>query len=579
MMLPIGFQNSIPFSSPGIAGTAGSLSASPSFNNTAQPQLARSISASPDQNSLISILPMLLQIMTSMLSLFQFMSGSSGGSGSGGTAGTAGLPGGIAGTAGTSGTAGTAGTLGNLGSSIAGTVGTAGTAGLPGAIAGTAGTTGTAGTGGLYGAPSAADTGSTLPGATTPGTTVPVGTLPGSTPIGSLPESVPGSVPSPAPAPVPSPAPGTTTGGTIPTDSTGINPITTALPGGIQSIGQVANQSLNQIRGTDYTKLNETQRQDFNGVSRDSAAIIHLGGRANISGAVSANGVPPSAQIYNNVLNNPSNFHPEEVALVKKFSQDEIKRHGMITGEDLDHAFIDEMGTRDGLTTDQLKQYHTAIDQRVSKMLANPNRQAVIADTKKPLNLVDDINTLQGQSGLNSAEQGIFRLAGHAVLFSGDGRVNGDILSITAGNPNALDNKGAGNNGSVDATTQALISADVADNGKIDGSALKAAEESVLSKLYLGGKGVLDNQTIINNGKQIGLQNGRTPEQITKAIAGGSKQALADFKKMAVNHTPAMLALGGTMAGAVAVCPFLGGMAAGAAGIGAAQKMAQPKAS
>lgn len=344
------------------------------------------------------------------------------------------------------------------------------------------------------------------------------------------------------------------------------------LPGGPQKEGQVASASIDQIRNQNYSNLTEAQRVDFNGVSRDSAAIIHLGGRANISGAVTANGVSPTAQIYNNVLQKPGNFHPEEVALVKKWSQQEMATRGMITGENLDHAFIDEMGTRDGVSQQQLQQYHTAVDQRVSKMLANPNRAAVLADSKKPLNLVDDIGTLQKQSGLNKTEQAAFRLAGHAVLFSGNGSVNGDILALTQGNANALDNRGA-NNGSIDAETKALTDADMADNGKLDGSSLRAADGAVLNKLYGGGQGIANNQQVVNQGVQTGIKSGRTMQDIQKSILNGGKQALNDFKQLAKDHSPAMLAAGATMAGAAAVCPFLGGMAAGAAGIGAAQKL------
>jgi hypothetical protein len=359
--------------------------------------------------------------------------------------------------------------------------------------------------------------------------------------------------------------------------SGGVNPITQSLPSGIQSIGQAVSQSSDQLRGLDYTQLSEQQRKDFNGLSRGSAAIIHLGGRANISGAMTANFVSPSAQIYNNVINDPDHFHPEEVEMVKKFREDEIKRRGMVTGENLDNAFIDEMGARNNMDPGLIQHLHDNVNQRVQQMMANPNRNAVMADLNKPLNLVDDISTLQNQSGLNKTEQAAFRLGGHSVLFSGDGRVNGDILGLTLGNTNALDNKGAGNNGSIDAETQAIAQADMADDGKLNGSSLRDADQAVLQKLYDGGKGISNNQAILDRGIAVGKQNGRTPQQIQQAITSGTQQALNDFKQMAKNHSPAMLALGTTMAGAAAVCPFLGGMAAGAAGIGAAQKMMQPK--
>ena len=553
MMQPLGVQYRTAFA-PALLGSAPTAGTIPTFS-AAKPQQASSFDTT--QNSAISLGPILLELMASIVMIMQQMLGQQGTSGTAGTAGLLGSTGdaGTAGLLGNAGTAGTAGTPGLLGS--AGTAGTIGTAGL----LGSAGTDDMAGIAGILG--NAGTTGSTGYGdvTLTPPVT-PVLTPPG----GIVTPPVTPPVKPPVTPPVEDP-------NAILTPSL-ITPLTN-LPGGAQGTGQALGESVNQIRGQDYTKLTEDQRSQFNGLSRDSAAIIHLGGRANISGALTANGVSPSAQIYNNVLQSPANFKPEEQALVKKWSQQEIAQHGMITGENLDHAFIDEMGSRNGIDAQHLQQYHTAVDQRVSKMLANPNQAAVIADSKKPLHLVDDIATLQSQSGLNQIEQAAFRLAGHSVLFSGDGTVNGDILPITLGNTSALDNKGA-NNGTIDQETKALLDADVADNGKIDGSSLRAADKSVLDKLYVGGKGISNNQQVVNQGIQTGISKGRTMQAIQKSILNGSQQALNDFKNLAKNHSPAMLAAGATMAGAAAVCPFLGGMAAGAAGIGVANKLLNP---
>jgi hypothetical protein len=395
--------------------------------------------------------------------------------------------------------------------------------------------------------------------------------------------------PAPAPAPVPVAAGPTVTNvggkivvraagtpadrGPVPNQPTGNPFLSSTLPGGSQGVGVITNASLDQVRGLTYTQLTEAQRQDFNGVSRDSAGIIHLGGRALISGARSANGVSPMALMYNNVLTNASKFHPEEVAMIQAYAADEIQRRGMITGEDLDHAFIDEMGVRDGIPADVLQQYHVNVEQRVENMLANPNRAGVLADTRKTLNLVDDIGTLSQQSGLNANEQAAFRLAGHAVLFSGDGSVNGNILAVTAGNPNALDNNKA-NNGTIDPQIQALISADVADDNTINGSSLRTADQAVLEKLYNAGAGIGSSRQILDQSVATGLQSGRSMQDIQTSILNGGQQALADFKQLAADHSPAMLAMATTMAGASAICPFLGGMAAGVVGVAAAQQQA-----
>jgi hypothetical protein len=572
MMQPLGLQNRAAFS-PGLASPAGNVGQASTFS-APQQQTARNTDSG--QNSLATLGPILVQLLQGLLMLMQQITGQQGANGQAGAVGSTGNagnmtpPGTAAGNAGNAGQPGSADNSGNMKppGTAAGNAGNAGQPGTadnsgnmtpPGTAAGNAGNAGQPGTADNAGnmTPTTGEAGNGGYGTTTPSPTDGTGT-----PSPSPTDGTGGTTPDP-----------TTGGGTAPTPTPGDgSPNLTGLPGGSQGTGQAAGESIDQIRNTDYGKLTEAQRVQFNGVSRESAAIIHLGGRANISGAVTDNGVSPTAQIYNNVLQNPGNFKPEERALIQKWSQQEMTQRGMITGEHLDHAFIDEMGTRDGVDPQRLQQYHAAVDQRVNNLMASPNRAAAIADSKKTLNLVDDTTIIQQQSGLSKTEQAAFRLAGHSVLFSGDGKVNGDILAITMGNANALDNKGA-NNGTIDQETQALIKADVADNGKIDGSSLKAADGAVLDKLYAGGQGISNNQQVVNQGVQTGLSNGRSMQSIQKSIMNGGQQALNDFKQMAKNHSPAMLAAGATMAGAAAVCPFLGGMAAGAAGIGAANKM------
>lgn len=92
--------------------------------------------------------------------------------------------------------------------------------------------------------------------------------------------------------------------------------------------------------------------------------------------------------------------------------------------------------------------------------------------------------------------------------------------------------------------------------------AAKVAMIQTWSKDKLHRRGIANHQEIMKQGIQMGLKHGRTMQQMQQAIANGSQQALNDFKQIAKNHSPAMLALGATMAGAVAVCPFLAGLAA-----------------
>lgn len=393
--------------------------------------------------------------------------------------------------------------------------------------------------------------------------------------------------------PVPQP---TTPGDTPPVESgtdpgTGVDPGGEVNPGTGEDTGVVppaaggigaekgtaANKTIKELRDMNYSDMKQAEeRVAFNGLSRDSAAIIHLGGRAHISEKETENGVSGSARIYNNVLAPGTKFSPEEQALAKKWQASEISQHGFATGENLDKAFIQELGIRDGISAQKLQQYTDAVDARVAKLdkaaASSPELKAkIIQDSQTPINMIDDVDKLEGQSGLTADEQAAYRLAGHSVLFSGTGQVNGDILPITLGNAKALDGRKAAAN--IDPQVRKLMNADFADDGKLNGTSLRAANEVVMDKVFLGGAGLTGKDDITRRGNAVAKANGRTPQQIRQSIMQGGKQALTDFKNMAKDHSPAMLAGAATMAGAAAICPFLGGMAAGALGIGAGQKL------
>ncbi len=119
--------------------------------------------------------------------------------------------------------------------------------------------------------------------------------------------------------------------------------------------------------GADYANV-RGGKQAFNGVSGRDAAIMHLGGRAHISAGTSANGVSGSARIYGNVLNNPNNFTPDEVALIQQYAADEKARYGMITGANLDHDFANQMAARGDISPEKLQAYHQAIDARAEEI-------------------------------------------------------------------------------------------------------------------------------------------------------------------------------------------------------------------
>jgi hypothetical protein len=324
--------------------------------------------------------------------------------------------------------------------------------------------------------------------------------------------------------------------------------------------------------GSEYANV-RGGKEAFNGVSGRDAAIMHLGGRAHISAGTSPNGVSGSARIYGNVLNNPNNFTPDEVALIEQYAADEKARYGMITGSNLDHDFADQMAARGGLSPEKLQAYHQAIDARTAQMVNNPNREAVLQEVNQQLNITSDIGTLEQQSGLSRYEQAVYRLAGHSTLFSGDGSIDGDILAITLGNENSLDGRSFGNQDTnIDAETLSLLQNDLAIDGQLNGDALRMANEKVLDKIFMGTPGVTAEQVQAQSVQQA-QQNGRTTAQIQQSLQLSANQAIQQFSGFVKDH-PVISAVGaGAMAAGAAICPFLAGSMAVGAGIAAGSRM------
>lgn len=351
------------------------------------------------------------------------------------------------------------------------------------------------------------------------------------------------------------------------------------------SVGNAQNLSINDRRNIDYSDLKADPnggddyenvrggKQAFNGVSGQEAAIMHLGGRGHISGGTTENGVSGSAKIYNNVLNNPGNFTPDEVELIQGYAATEQEKYGYFTGEGLDHDFVDQMAARGGISDDKLSEYHQAIDDRVAKMVNNPDQEAVAAEAGEEVNIVDDVDVLEQQSGLNKYEQAVYRLSGHSTLFSGDGSIDGDILAITLGNKNSLDGRGApAANSNIDPETLSLLQDDLASDGELNGDSLRFANEKVLDKIFMGGPDVTEEVTRTNAVEQ-GEQNGRSKQDIMTSLQTSANDAMRQFGDFVSDH-PVITAMGaGAMGAAAGVCPFLSGTMAVGAGMAAGSKM------
>lgn len=343
-------------------------------------------------------------------------------------------------------------------------------------------------------------------------------------------------------------------GGTEPA----INPANTGFP------------PSNFDRNMDFTQLTPEQRTQL-GQSNTDRAVSHLGGRQLIStGSFGDNG---NGHVYNNVLANPNGFTAEEVRLVNQWRQEEMATDGFVSGRRLQEEF--------------LKQYSNHVGTDLTSRYANSPQTRLGPISDRRADLTNDLATLQQRTGLSADEQHILRVGGHEPLLGGS--IDGQYLLWSLNNPNSLDSPqlspsrdANGNfitdaNGNVvtngsQAAMEALLRADMADDGRIDGSSTRRSLLAVLDKSFGVGQGVNNISQVEQEAQQIGQANGRSIQQISQDMTQGVSQALSTAAQFVKNH-PVATAVGvGGMAAATAVCPFLGGMAVGGAGIAAAQK-------
>lgn len=305
-------------------------------------------------------------------------------------------------------------------------------------------------------------------------------------------------------------------------------------------------------RNIDFHLLDANQRGQV-GLSDRDRAILHLWGRQVISRGFQDGG------IYLNVLDGTRNFTQAEKDLVAQLSAQEQAEFGGITGKGLDREFFALM---------QRLHPERVID--TSKWLNTPARFA-----QGPVNISSDINVLQQQTGLSRFDQGVLRLWGHEPLLNG-GRIDGSYLAYSIANPNSLDSAGNSANGgqdvNVDDIAQQLLELDFTSDGVRNGDSLSFAFGRVLDHIYLGANE--DNMNVVAaNAQQKATANGRSAQQIGQDIQQGVAQAMADAANMVKDHPLLTAASIGGIAAASAICPFLGGLAVGGAGIAAGQAL------
>lgn len=164
--------------------------------------------------------------------------------------------------------------------------------------------------------------------------------------------------------------------------------------------------------------------------------------------------------IYFNVLNNPANFSPAEVALVRGWYNDEMAEHGGVNGKSLDQHFFDATL----LITDE------SLASRYS------DSPAVYATGP-----IDPNTVVTGDNGLSSFDNAVIRLWVHDLF--DNGAMDGSITKFTLLSPYALDAVD-GTPGSLDpADVKALLAADLA-AGAPDGTPLRLAFSDALDAVY-----------------------------------------------------------------------------------------------
>lgn len=350
--------------------------------------------------------------------------------------------------------------------------------------------------------------------------------------------TVPGGVPGGAPGAVPTSPPG-------------------SLPGGPP--GQPAIQAPN----VDFRQLNDQQRTQISNLTDRERAILHLWGRQMIAKGGQDGGILLTVQenLQNGQNGGSVVVRPAEAQLAQELIAKDMQEFGGVTGKNLDREFFNIMATK--FNEPELAQRYG--NSPVFFAANDPNGAAAKLPEQFPVDSPEWEAAMSRRNGLNSFENGVLRLWGHDTL---DGGVDGSVLAFTLmGGNNPLDR------GMDKGIADALLKSDAAD-GRIDGSSIKSSFKNVMDKLYLGptqpGASV---QRTFADAEVRGQTLGLTVQQMAQNMQLGMIQAADIAKDFAQNHPMITAAGAGGLMAATAICPFLGGLAAGGAGVALGQKM------
>ena len=216
-------------------------------------------------------------------------------------------------------------------------------------------------------------------------------------------------------------------------------------------------------RDIDFSTLSKAERSSM-GLSDRERAVVHLWGRQMMSAGEQDGG------IYTNVLGADGSGadwgNKDEVALIQELRAQEQERFGADTGWLLDEAYFDIMKDKTGV--DMSERY----------------ADRPVRNSKGPVNITNDIKTLEERTGISGFEQGVIRLMGHDALM--DGEFDGSVLEFTVGNANSLDSSkhSGGITNTIDGTAEALLAEDKSDDGQVNGSSILNQTINTLDRLY-----------------------------------------------------------------------------------------------
>jgi hypothetical protein len=250
------------------------------------------------------------------------------------------------------------------------------------------------------------------------------------------------------------------------------------FPGGPGTPGNPVSTGPGVNNNLDFTKLSKDERTNLSGLNDKGRAALHLWGIQVTSAGKNDGG------IYFNVLNNPENFQPAEVALVKEMYNQEMAMFGGVTGKLLDQHFFG------------------VYKQQTGKDISGRYGNTPVQFAQGPVNMD---NRLTGNNGLSGFDNTVIRLWGHDSL--DNGAMDGSVTEFTLNSQFALD-KTNGTKGSVGrGGVEALLAADLAD-GVRDGNALESSFIDSLDRIYHGGPGASVNTTMARAGlNQTGVNN------------------------------------------------------------------------